>query len=511
MKLKRGLMNIITGIGSQILILALGLIVPRFMILTYGSEVNGFFSSITQILSYLTLLEAGVGAATIRALYEPIAQDNSLKISEILGATHKYYKKISFYYLIGVLGFTIVYPLIVVSQINKIDMMIIIFLSGLSGVIDFYYAATMKQLLIAEGRNYVITNITTFVQVSSYVSKLIIIYLNQSIVFLQISFFVINVVQVFIYKRYFKTRYNWVKKEVVPDMGALKQKGSFLIHQITSLIFMSTDTVILTLESNLKIVSIYNVYNMIITALNVLCNTLNDGLSFILGLTYYEDKKKYVLLHDTYNIYYTAFVTAMMSCCYILFKPFLILYTGGMDENYILPYLPLLFCLIQILSGMRMVSNNLIRIAGHMRQTVPRTIAEAIINLAVSIILTYRFGIYGVLIGTIIALLYRTNDIILYSDRRLLERSPIFSYKVIGINSILFCGTVIVNKYLNIVIKSYTSFFILGIITVVVICGIFFIVNSIICRKEYIFFKKVFLRKMIRKLKCKAFIDNLGE
>ena len=201
----------------------------------------------------------------------------------------------------------------------------------------------------------------------------------------------------------------------------------------------------------------------------------------------------------------------MMSCCYILFKPFLILYTGGMDENYILPYLPLLFCLIQILSGMRMVSNNLIRIAGHMRQTVPRTIAEAIINLVVSIILTYRFGIYGVLIGTIIALLYRTNDIILYSDRRLLERSPIFSYKVIGINSILFCGTVIVNKYLNIVIKSYTSFFILGIITVVVICGIFFIVNSIICRKEYIFFKKVFLRKMIRKLKCKAFIDNLGE
>ena len=52
MRLKRGLMNIIAGIGSQLLILAFGMIVPRMMILTYGSEVNGFFSSISQLLSY---------------------------------------------------------------------------------------------------------------------------------------------------------------------------------------------------------------------------------------------------------------------------------------------------------------------------------------------------------------------------------------------------------------------------------------------------------------------------
>ena len=172
MRLKRGLMNIIAGIGSQLLILAFGMIVPRMMILTYGSEVNGFFSSISQLLSYLTLLEAGLGAAAIQALYKPIAEGDKLGISEILSATRNLYKKISFYYLIGVCLFTLIYPLIINSGINKIDMMIIIFLSGLSGVIDFYFQATIKQLMLAEGRAYVVTNIGLFVQVSTYIEKL---------------------------------------------------------------------------------------------------------------------------------------------------------------------------------------------------------------------------------------------------------------------------------------------------------------------------------------------------
>ncbi|NSK21338.1 polysaccharide biosynthesis C-terminal domain-containing protein [Dorea formicigenerans] len=496
MKLKRGLMNIVAGIGSQLIILAFGMIVPRMMILTYGSEVNGFFSSISQLLSYLTLLEAGVGAATIQALYQPIAQKDLLGISGILSATKKFYRKISLYYLIGVCIFTVAYPVVVDSQINKIDMMIIILLSGLSGVIDFYYQATIKQLMLAEGRAYVVTNIGLFVQISSYLAKILVIYLNQSIVLIQALYLLINIIQVFIYKWYCNKKYNWIIKNAEPNYEALNQKNSFLIHQITSLIFMSTDTIVLTLESTLKIVSIYNVYNMIITALNLLCNTLNDGLAFALGLTYYENEKRYILIHDTYNVYYSAFVAALMSICYVLFKPFLILYTSGMDENYILPYLPLMFCLIQILSALRMVSNNLIRIAGHMPQTVSRTIIEAVLNLGISLILTPKFGIYGVLLGTIIALAYRTNDIILYADIKLLKRNPIHSYKTVIINISLFLMILLINQKINIKMESYIIFFAMGIVYSALIGGVYLIVNSVFNRKEFGFLKGVIISKI---------------
>lgn len=496
MRLKRGLMNVIAGIGSQLLILAFGMIVPRMMILTYGSEVNGFFSSISQLLSYLTLLEAGLGAAAIQALYKPIAEGDKLGISEILSATRNFYKKISFYYLIGVCLFTLIYPLIINSGINKIDMMIIIFLSGLSGVIDFYFQATIKQLMLAEGRAYVVTNIGLFVQVSTYIAKIIVIYLNKSIILIQALYLLINIVQVFIYKWYCKKKYSWVLKNAKPNYNALNQKHSFLIHQITSLIFMSTDTIVLTLESTLKIVSIYNVYNMIISALNLLCNTLNDGLAFILGLTYYENERDYALLHDTYNVYYSAFVTALMSICYVLFRPFLILYTNGMDENYILAYLPLMFCLIQILSALRMVSNNLIRIAGHMPQTVSRTIIEAVLNLGISVILTPKLGIYGVLLGTIIALAYRTNDIILYSDIKILKRNPIYSYKTVFINMMLFFIIVGINQKISLNMESYFVFFIGAIISSILIGSIYFFINSAFNKKEFNFLKEIVIGKI---------------
>lgn len=60
--------------------------------LNYGSEANGLVASITQIIAYLSLLEAGVGAASIQALYRPIGQNDRSKINDILAATSIYYK-----------------------------------------------------------------------------------------------------------------------------------------------------------------------------------------------------------------------------------------------------------------------------------------------------------------------------------------------------------------------------------------------------------------------------------
>ena len=59
--------------------------------------------------------------------------------------------------------------------------------------------------------------------------------------------------------------------------------------------------------------------------------------------------------------------------------------------------------------------------AGHFKQTQGRAIAEAVINLAVSIALIYPLGIYGVLIGTCASYLYRSLDVIFYNASRFLK------------------------------------------------------------------------------------------
>ena len=45
------------GVISQVVTLLLGIIIPKLMIVSYGSEVNGLLSSIRQVFVYVALLE----------------------------------------------------------------------------------------------------------------------------------------------------------------------------------------------------------------------------------------------------------------------------------------------------------------------------------------------------------------------------------------------------------------------------------------------------------------------
>ncbi|MFF5396689.1 lipopolysaccharide biosynthesis protein [Peribacillus butanolivorans] len=501
MKLKRGLLNISLGFFSQLIILILGFFIPKLFIDNYGSEVNGLFSTITQIFAYVALLEAGIGAATVRALYKPVSMKEYNDISGILSATRKYYNKISLYYLFCVLLLAVLYPLLVDSSISKVTIGIIVLLQGLTGVIHFYFQATLKQLIIAEGRSYVLSNIALMINICSSITKITLIYLGADIIYIQVAFFGISLLQLLLFQFYFRRKYTWVDFKVKPSFDKLAQRNAFLIHQVSSLVFSSTDMLILSIFSDFKTVSIYAIYNLVILSLNTLIKTVNESFSFVLGHTYHVDKKKYMRLHDAYHTFYITLIFSIMSVCYMLFLPFIRLYTQGADINYVDSYLPLLFCLIPILSCIRMVPNNLIIIEGHMQQTVVRTIVEASINLVVSVVLMNLIGIYGVLLGTIVALLYRSNDIILYSDMKILKRNPLKTYKPIIINSTLFVIVVLMYSKMNIIINSYFEFFQWGIIFSSITL-VYFIVISVSSRREFKFViriikphaKKLFIR-----------------
>ena len=98
MKRKDFLKNIITGFGGQLIAIVLGIIVPRIMISSYGSDVNGVISTTAQVFSYLALLEAGIGQSARIALYKPIADRDNEKISMVFLAAESYFRRITLYY-----------------------------------------------------------------------------------------------------------------------------------------------------------------------------------------------------------------------------------------------------------------------------------------------------------------------------------------------------------------------------------------------------------------------------
>ena len=458
MKAKRSAYNVLFGIANQLIMIALGILLPRLVLVNLGSESNGLLTSVNQIFTYFALLEAGVGAATLQALYGPVGTEDRSEINRILAATDRYYKRTGVIYLLAFLALAIIYPLVVQSTLNKPVIFAVIVLTGFSGVLSYFFQGKYNILLLAEGKNYISSNLGSIVQIFVSVSKIALLLGGFNVVALQAMYCFFNVVKMLYIEWYIRRHYPWINLKAEPDFKAISQKNYVLIHQISSLIFNNTDTLILTLTLGLKSVSVYAMYTLLFGMVSTLIGTLTGSVQFILGQTFNNDREQYLKLHEAYEVGNMTLVFSLYCLANIFILPFMRLYTAGVtDINYIDPLLPFLFVAVYLLNSGRESSNLVIKFAGHYRQTVSRTIIESTINLAVSIICVWRFGIYGVLFGTIAALLFRANDMILYANRKILHRSPKKTYFRWLRNLLLFALCTLVGFRLPVDCSTYLS------------------------------------------------------
>lgn len=427
---KKSLKIFIYGVISQAVTLLLGIIIPKLLIVSYGSEINGLLSSVRQMFVYVALLEAGIGTASLQAMYAPMAKEDHLKASEIMAATDRYYKRTGVLYGICVILLAFLYPVVVDSGISTPVVAGIILLQGASGVINYLFQGKFSILLRVDGKSYITTNAATVVNVASKIAQILLILAGCNILVVQAAYFVINLSQMLYIVRYIKKNYSWLDLKVKPDYSALSQSKNVIIHQISGLIFNNTDVLVLTYVCGLKVVSVYSLYSLIISCVSNVIDTLCGSVEFILGQEFNSDRERFLKHQETYETYYLAVSFAFFTVTLIMLPSFIAIYSQGItDAVYVDKYLPFLFVALNVLMYARRSSSQIINFAGHFKQTQLRSVIESVINLTVSLILVQKIGIYGVLIGTIAALLYRTNDVIIYANLKILGRKPWKTYR----------------------------------------------------------------------------------
>lgn len=481
---ERSIKNLFFGLTSFVITTLIGLLIPRLFLLSYGSETNGLINSVKQIFSYFTLLEAGVGGATLQALYGPMARKDKQEISAILSATNNFYKKTGILYAVAVVAMAILYPVLVKTTLPTSIVVWIILFQGEAGVIKYLVTSKLQLLLKVDGRNYILTNLGTIFAIGSNVARIVLMYAGFGVLWVQAVFCIIDICQVVFIVLYIRKHYGWLDLKEQPNYQAISQKNSVLIHQISGLIFNNTDTIILTFFCGLKVVSVYAMYSMLFGMVANVIGYISSSVSFAMGQLFNSDRKRYEKVQEVYETYYLSISFALFTIAYIFILPFLRLYTSGVsDIDYIDKWIPCLFVIFQILNYGRNTSNNIIDYAGHYRQTQWRAVLEMSINLIVSIICVYKFELYGVLFGTIVALLYRTNDIILYANRIIMKRSAWPTYRRWLRNILLLFICAYVGSYLP---ESYSNYGILIVYTAVVsVCIlIFFMVINTVFEKR---------------------------
>lgn len=480
---KNSLNNLVWGILGNLLTSVVAIIIPRLFIVNYGSEVNGLLSSIRQIYVYLALLEVGVGDASVVALYGPIGRGEHDAANHILAATDRYYKKIGVIYAgcVGVLS--VVYPLLLDTTIPYMTCCLVILLQGSGSVISYLVQGKYNMLLRVDNRNYVTTNLGTVTTVLTDVTRIILLMHGKSIVAVQTTYLIFNLIKMIYVSWYIKKNYKWLDLSVSPNFKAISQRGAVFMHQISSLVFSHTDVLILTFVSGLKTVSIYSMYATIYGMVNNIITIVSNSVQSALGQIFNTDKKRYIELNEAFETYYLALVFSLYAITSIFILPFMRLYTAGADINYIDWRLPVLFGIYQLLSYGRISSNFIIGFAGEFKATQWRAWLETAINLVVSFVCVFKFGIYGVLFGTIAAVLYRANDIILFANHRVLKRSAWPTYRRWLTNAIIFIIVVWGFGRIPMRVDSYFCLLVNAVWISICVVIAFFCVDSIVERE----------------------------
>lgn len=486
MRSKKALINIISSLGLQLVTVICGFIVPRLIIGSFGSNVNGLVSSITQFLAYITLLESGFGPVVKSILYKPIANKNKSKIEEILKASEKFFRIISYIFIVYIIVLCIILPNILSKEFDQLYTLSLVVIISLSTFAEYYFGMTYRLYLQAEQKTYVTSFIQIITLILNTVMIIFLVQFNASIQIVKLASAIIFILRPILQNIYVKKKYN-INLKNAKSGYKIKQKWDGLAQHIAAVVHNNTDIVVLTLFTNTIEVSVYSVYLLVITGIKNLIQALTGGIEATFGdMIAKKEKENLNKGFKTYEGFYFTLSTIICTATLFLILPFVSVYTNGItDADYIRPVFSYLIVMAEFMWVIRLPYSSITLAAGHFKETRKGAWIEAISNIVISIVLVWNFGIVGVAIGTLVAMSIRTIEFMYHTSKYILDRSVWYTFKRLAVIAIeVIIVAIIVNVIPNIEVTNYINWIIQAIIVAVISSMVVISINCIVYREN---------------------------
>ncbi len=413
--------NIILQLVVQLVTIISGFIIPQFFIRYYGSEINGLVVSITQFLSYIVLLEAGIGPVVKSILYKYIHEQNKEKIESILITSKKFFNKLAVIFIIYIIILMIVYPFIVNNQFDNIFTLALIPILAISLLLEYFMGMTYKLYIQANQKLYIISYVQIITIILNIIATVILVKLGVEVHITKLVTALIFVARPLVQNIYVRKKYKIDLNKKVYEKIELKERWDALTQHIAYIIHTNTDIMIITIFSTMKEVSVYSIYLLVVNAIKNISKSFMGGIDAKFGkLLAIGDSEKLKSFFNKYLRIYNFLIFTIFLCVIVIINDFIAVYTNGIEDvNYIRINFSLILIIAEFIWAIREPYNEMIKAAGKFKDTKIPAIIEASINIILSIILIQFLGILGVVIATAIAMLIRTISMIYYVSKEI--------------------------------------------------------------------------------------------
>lgn len=504
-RIQNSKLNILFGFANSFITTILGFVTRSVFIYTLGVNYLGLNGLYTNILSLLSLAELGIGSAITFSLYKPIAEHDNKKIKALMQLYKSAYQKIGIIILVVGLSLVPFLKYLVNFQQNvDINYQLIYVLFLADSVISYLFFAYRSVIVYANQKGYVLTKYeTTFSIIRSVVQFLVLIIFKNYYMYLIIPIMISILKNLLISikaGKMFPVINEKGKEELDKEEkdSIFKNIYSLALFKISSVVYTSTDNIIISSFLGTAIVGFYSNYSMLTQMVSSYINIIFQSLYASVGnLNATESKEyKYTIFErlQLLNIWIYGIVVVCMNQ---FFNPFIKLWLGS--DYCFSQKTVLIISIMFLLPGLNNVINIYKDSCGLFWETRYRALATAIVNLVVSIVLVKKIGLEGVFIGTIVAYLttiYMVDPRVVFQK---IFKKSIISYYISLIKTIvIYSITAVLVRYICslISVTGWIGLILQGIAAVILI-NIFFII--IFGRlDEFKYYKNLLLRGLKR-------------
>lgn len=484
-KSKVTLLNMIMALVQQICTIISGFIIPRIILMYFGSETNGLISSLVQFLNYIALVEGGITSVVTARLYKPLVNGDYNSVSSILVTARNFYRKISVIFIGYSIILSIVFPLLKHTEFSFIYVFSLSMVLSVGIFIQYMFSLTLKTVLDADKKSYIVTSTQSLIIVLNVALGIISVNIFPSAHLLKGITALLFIIQPIVYGRYVKAHYpiNWLASA---NNELIKERWNGFAINTAAFIHNCTDIAVLTVFTDLKTVSIYSVYALVTNGLKQLINSLFTGITPVIGQSYAkEDTEELNTKLDVYEYICFILVFLAFTLSSLLITPFVLLYTKNInDANYNQDIFGVLISVSEAIYLIKMPHLTLSYTANKFREISIHAYIEAGINIVISIILVKSLGLIGVALGTIAGMLYRMIFHVWFTSRIVEKRSQFIFYKKLILFLLTTSVGVLICRAITIEIEGIISWILCGVLYFIVLFVLYLVISLLAFRDE---------------------------
>lgn len=430
---KNAARNMFFGMSMKVFQTIIPFLMRTAMIYFMGVQYLGLNSLFTSVLQVLNLAELGVGSAMVYSMYKPIAEDDHKTICALMRLYKIYYRAIGGIIAVIGLAFTRFIPYLITGDVPEgINVYVLYLLNLCATVLSYWLMSYKSSVLYAHQRTDVISKVGLVTSSIQYTLQLLAIWLTKDYyVYVMVMLgtqaatnILIAVAATRLYPEYVPS--GKLDRQSIKEIN--RRIRDLFTSKIGAVIVNSADTVVISAFLGLTALAVYQNYFFIITSIigfvTIIFNACTAGIGNSIVV---ETREKNLndLKTLTFLVSWIAgFCTACLLC---LFQPFMKIWVG---EELQLPNTAVVcLCIYYFVYEINQLLNTYKDAGGIWHEDRFRPLATAMVNLSMNMVMVQFWGIYGVILSTVLSMLFVGMPWLFHNlFQTLFERKQIVGY-----------------------------------------------------------------------------------